>query len=395
MIKKKEFNIAIACEITPAKTIIPIIEKLKELEDKNKLNWIKTNFIGLNHGEATKNLLKPYCNEIYSIGEGRNSNKIKTKTNNFKLAYLIFKDIIKAFNALRGKKIDILITCGNAGDVRKSIIPAKILKIPVLHIEQDIYNPIEMIPFVNLITAPSKKYEKYINEVYGLNNIKNIKGYPMAIYIDKLVNQHQLDNNDNIFNEYGIDKNKFQDFILFLLGGDLKYDDLNELIIAILKIQSPIIIVPYRFESEAINDLINSEKSKINNFNQNIKVLTGFVDLIELAMISKAIVYGAGMGMTIEVGVLNIPSIKIKGFHNTHASVDLANELNIPIVEINKIPEKINEINSLTPKSNDLVTNGKIAIDEIIKIINNFNFNNKKFPFKSVIAIWKERSRFR
>jgi len=68
------------------------------------------------------------------------------------------KDIIKTVQAVRGKGIELLITCGNAGDVRKGLVAANLLKIPTLHIEQDIYNPIEMIAFANLVTTPSQQY---------------------------------------------------------------------------------------------------------------------------------------------------------------------------------------------------------------------------------------------
>lgn len=49
------------------------------------------------------------------------------------------------------------------------------------------------------------------------------------------------------------------------------------------------------------------------------------------------------MGMTIEAGVLEIPSIKISGFHKEHGSVDLANDLKIPILEIEEILDFLDE----------------------------------------------------
>ena len=154
----KSKNIAIAGEITPSKTIIPIIEKLREREKEGKLSFKINKLIGLYHGESSKDFLEPYCDETYSIGEGRRGKKNSAG----KLAYLISKDILKSFNALKGKGIDLLITAGNAGDVRKAIVAANILKIPVLHIEQDIYNPIEVISQANLVTVPSNAYKEYL-----------------------------------------------------------------------------------------------------------------------------------------------------------------------------------------------------------------------------------------
>ncbi len=163
----KSKNIAIAGEITPSKTIIPIIEKLREREKEGKLSFKINKLIGLYHGESSKDFLEPYCDETYSIGEGRRGKKNSTG----KLAYLISKDILKSFNALKGKGIDLLITAGNAGDVRKAIVAANILKIPVLHIEQDIYNPIEVISQANLVTVPSNAYKEYLENHYGLKNV--------------------------------------------------------------------------------------------------------------------------------------------------------------------------------------------------------------------------------
>ena len=158
----KSKNIAIAGEITPSKTIIPLISRLKELDKEDKLNFKINKIIGLYHGESSKSLLETCCDETYDIGEGRRGEK---KNSNAKLAYLISKDIIKAFNALRGKKIDLLITAGNAGDVRKAIVAANLLKIPVIHIEQDIYNPIEVISYANIVTVPEADYKEFLE--YG------------------------------------------------------------------------------------------------------------------------------------------------------------------------------------------------------------------------------------
>ena len=65
--KKKLMTIAIAAEITPAKTIIPIIKKIKLLESKNKLNWENSKIIGLYHGDSVKNILSPFCDECFSL----------------------------------------------------------------------------------------------------------------------------------------------------------------------------------------------------------------------------------------------------------------------------------------------------------------------------------------
>ncbi|WP_318526217.1 DUF354 domain-containing protein [Methanobrevibacter arboriphilus] len=118
--------------------------------------------------------------------------------------------------------------------------------------------------------------------------------------------------------------------MLIVLGGDLKTSDIKKLINILERINLPTLIAPYRFKKELIENMIKSNK---------IKVLDEFVDLLSLMKSSNLMIYGAGMGMTIEAGVLEIPSIKIAGFHKEHGSVDLANNLKIPILEIEEISD--------------------------------------------------------
>lgn len=402
----EEIRIAIACELTPAKTFIPIIKKLKELEIEGKLNWKKSKIFGLTHGSGAYELIKPYCYQTFSIGEGRGGGKVKR--NNLELACLIAKDSIKALSVLSGKKIDLLITCGNAGDVRKSITAAKFLRIPVIHIEQDVYNPIETIAYSNLITVPQEKYNDFLKNKYLINenNIKNIRGYPMAKYVNEYINSKKSISKEELIEKYG-----FSDFILVVLGGDLKNSDLKNLINAIEKANFPTLIAPYRFKKELIENLVNSTK---------LKVLDEYVELLTLVKSATLMIYGAGMGMTIEAGVLETPSIKIAGFHEKHGSVDLANELNIPILEINQISKFLNifnksgieiinnksnnvkidsemEINVTKPDGKKLLENSQISIEKIIELINNFDLKNppKNNGFKSMKAIWNQRAKYR
>ena len=369
-------NIAIAGEITPSKTIIPIIEKLKEREGEDKLNFKLNKIIGLYHGESSKSFLEPYCDELYSIGEGRRGKRNSTG----KLAYLISKDILKSYNALKGKKIDLLITAGNAGDVRKSIVAANILKIPVIHIEQDIYNPIEVISQANMVTVPSEMYKEYLEKNYRLRNVANINGYPMAKYVDNYIKGDNLIDKDEIYGEYGM-----KEFVLVVLGGDLKDDEIEPLIRAVEELNLKVLIAPYRFDRNMVQELILSP---------NIKVLPQYVDLLSFMNAASHLIYAAGMGMTIEAGVFNIPSLKIEGFHKIHGSVDLANELNIPIVKIDEIPKAFENLPE--QKESELVKNSEIAIEKVVDLINDFDEKSlKRSGFKSTKKIWDSRKVYR
>ena len=271
-----------------------------------------------------------------------------------------------------------LITAGNAGDVRKSIIAANLLGIPILHIEQDIYNPIEVISQANIVTVPSEKYESLVKEKYQLRNVVNIKGYPMAKYVQDYIDGNLISRED-IYDEFAV-----RDFVLAVFGGDLKDEDIPPLIEALEALNLYVLIAPYRFKKEFVESFVISP---------NVKVLEEHVDLVSFLNASSSLIFAAGMGITIEAGVLNVPSIKIEGFHKTHGSVDLANELNMPIVKIQDIPETFEHLKGLN--SGDLIKNSEIAIDKIVELINNFDYNSKRSGLSSARRIWNQRKAFR
>jgi UDP-N-acetylglucosamine:LPS N-acetylglucosamine transferase len=354
-------KIAVIAEIAPAKAFVPVLEKLD------------AEIIGLTHGQGADELLKEFCTEMHYIGESRG--KGAEKRSKVKIASLVFKDVISTIKALHGKDVDLLLTCGNAGDVRKGIAAAKFLGIPDLHIEQDFYNPIEMIAFSNLLTVPSKHYQDFLAQNYGINS-EVIGGYPMASY----VNQRQLKDIEIVKNQYNV-----EDFLLLVFGGDVQGKDIPEIIKTVEKLEKSVLIVPFRFDAEYVKNLVKSPK---------IKVLEGFLDLLSLMNASSGMIYGAGMGLTIEAGVLGVPSLKLAGFHRQHASVDLAKELGIQVAEIEEIPEYVDNLS--IPKGKWLIEDGEKSVSNIIELINNFEARKgKNGGIKSFRKIWKARSKFR
>jgi hypothetical protein len=355
-------RIAVIAEMAPAKAFIPIIKKLD------------AEIIGLTHGHGVKELMGKYCTEVHSIGESRGQGA--NKRSNSKIASLVIEDIWRVIKSIKGKDIDLLMTCGNAGDVRKGISASKILRIPNLHIEQDIYNPIEMIAYSNLITVPSEHYKDYIIDKYGLRNVYVSGGYPMAVY----VNEMPLEDSKKIKAHYNLDE-----FILLVFGGDVKGEDIPKIIKQMEMIDENVLIVPFRFSSVYIKKFITSSK---------LKVLDGYVELPSIMNASSALIYAAGMGLTIEAGVLSIPSIKIAGFHKRHASVDLAKELGINVVDIKDISNAMGDLR--VPNGEFLVDNGKKAVSNIINEINNFDeLKGKSSGLKSFKRIWNARSEFK
>lgn len=355
-------RITVIAEMAPAKTFIPLIEKLD------------AEIICLTHGHGVKELLCNYCTEVHSIGKSRGHGA--QKRSNSRIASLVVQDILKVLRSIGGKDIDLMMTCGNAGDVRKGISAAKILRIPNLHIEQDIYNPIEMISYSNLITVPSERYKKYLTDNYALNNMNVIGGYPMAAYVDNI----QLEDSETIKSLY-----KVENFLVLVFGGDVKGENIPVIIKQVEMLDQNVLIVPFRFDTEYVKKFISSTK---------LKILEGYVELPSLIKASSGLIYAAGMGLTIEAGVLSVPSIKIAGFHRKHASVDLAKQLGIKVVEIEDISSSMDNLKP--PNGEKLVENGVKSVSNILNLVNNFNdICGKSSGLGSFRKIWNARSEFK
>ncbi|MDR2624533.1 MAG: UDP-N-acetylglucosamine 2-epimerase [Methanobrevibacter sp.] len=362
-------KIGFACELTPAKTFIPIIKRLREMD------WNELEIIALTHGDGTKELITPYSNRVYHIGTGRSSRKGKLRK-----LYLIAKDVFKAVRVMRKEKIDLLVSCGNAGDVRKGITAAYFLGIPVIHIEQDIYNPIEAISLANIVTTPSKEYKHLLQKEYKLKNVEVIYGYPMVTYIDEFIknNLKTREEVDNIYFKSG----KLDDYIFVVLGGDLREEHIPRLIESIRKYDLPVAIAPYRFDKVVVEEYVDQILS------MNIIVLDNYVDVVSLIEYCKLLIYGAGMGITIEAGILKKPTIKIEGFHRLQGSVDLAKYLNIPVL---KIEDLVDDLNTLGEIKGDLIKDSHISIENVVSLIKDY----KNYPKKSGFSSYKETAKKR
>jgi hypothetical protein len=355
-------NIAVVAETAPAKTLIPVIEKLDD------------NIVSLTHSEGAEKLLYPYSSEVLSIGEGRRNTT--TKRSDLTIGRLVLKDTLRTYRALRSRDIDLVLTCGNAGDVRKGISAAKKLSIPKLHIEQDLYNPIEMIAYADLITVPNSHAKKLLKKMYGIHNTVNIKGYPQAEYVNRV----PMMDPEDIYRHYGVN-----DFYVLFLGGDTRASDIPEIIREVQKLNKIILIIPYRFEATSISQFVTRK---------GVYIIDGYVDLISLMNASQGVIYCAGMGVTIEVGALSVPSVKLLGFHIDHASNDLAQSLGIDVISAYDIQYAVEHMKA--PHGSRLIKNGTKASIKVAELTRDMNMFDTSFGgSKSLKAIWDQRKKYR
>lgn len=357
-------NIAIIAETAPAKTLIPILERLDE----------DIHITALTHSEGAEELLSIYADEVIPIGKGRrNTDK---KRSNAIIASLVMKDTLKTYHTLKKRNIDLVITCGNAGDVRKGLLAAKKLDIPSIHIEQDIYNPIETIAYANIITVPDQKAQKKLKKMYKITNTINIRGYPQAAYVSEV----ELIPKDEIYDYYQSD-----DFYVAVLGGDIRSSEVPLLVKSLEKLAKPVYIVPYRFSTDFVTKYVTCD---------NIHVIDGYVDLISLMNASSGVIYAAGMGITIEVGVLEVPAVKIKGFHLEHQSNELAQILGIEISSIDELPFAVARMQP--PHGKLMIRKGIKASWRIVELIRDMKmFDQNKGGYTSLKNIWEQRKKYR
>ena len=355
-------NIAVVAETAPAKSLIPVIENLND------------NILSLTHSEGAMKLLGPYSTMIKPIGESRR-NTIE-KRSNFTIGRLVLQDTFRTYKALKNEDIDLVLTCGNAGDVRKGIAAAKRLKIPRIHMEQDIYNPIEMIAYADLITVPNRKAKKSLKMMYDITNTVNIKGYPQAEYVSRV----ELMEPEIFYSNF-----KTDDFYVLFLGGDTLASDINDIIQEVQKLDKTIIIVPYRFPAKEVSKYVTRS---------NVYVLDGYVDLLSLMNASQGVLYCAGMGVTIEVGVLSVPSVKILGYHTEHASNDLARNLGIGVVSAFDIENAVSRMRK--PHGSRLIKNGIKASLKVAELTRNRSmFDQTQGGIMSLKKIWDQRKKYR
>ena len=104
------------------------------------------------------------------------------------------------------------------------------------------------------------------------------------------VNGMSIEHSDIIRERYDLDE-----FIVLVFGGDVKSIDIPRIIKQVEIIDENVLIIPFRFSSEFVKKFVSSPK---------LKVLEGYIEIPSLIKASSGVIYAAGIGLTIEAGVL-------------------------------------------------------------------------------------------
>ena len=80
----------------------------------------------------------------------------------------------------------------------------------------------------------------------------------MVKYLDDYIKNSNLKDKDEIYGEYGV-----KDFVLLVLGGDLRDEDIEPLIRSVEELNLKVLIAPYRFDRKSVEDTVISPNVKV------------------------------------------------------------------------------------------------------------------------------------
>jgi hypothetical protein len=179
---------------------------------------------------------------------------------------------------------------------------------------------------------------------------------------------------------YGI-----SDFYVLFLGGDTRPEDIPEMIRQVEMLSHNVLVIPYRFDVAYVSKFITKK---------GVYIIDGDVDLISLMNASDGVIYCSGMGVTIEVGALSVPAVKVLGFHKEHASNDLALSIGINVVSIYEIHNAVEHMK--TPFGSRLVKNGSKASYKVAELAKNMDmFGGNSGGLSSLRKIWNQRKKYK
>ena len=109
---------------------------------------------------------------------------------------------------------------------------------------------------------------------------------------------------------------------------------------------------------------------------------------------SQGVIYCAGMGVTIELGALGVPAVKILGFHTQHASNDLANDLGINVTSAQDIDYAVSTMRK--PQGKRLIKEGCKASRKVAELTASMDsFDQNCGGLSSLRKIWNQRKQYR
>lgn len=312
-------------EPSPAKNLLPVWERL--LEE----GWEVTVY---GHGRGVE-ILKWEGIETKQLGKPRRRQGL--------LGYVGFSvDLIRTVRALASERASVVLSSGNTGDARKSLIASRMLGIPSVHLEMDVYNPVEAVRWATRVLVPfSEKWAEVLKRRVGVET-KVVSGAPLAQY---LADRHLSGRIPGPVPE------EYEGRVLVCLGGDITEEGARRLL-SDLEDHDPV-VVPFRVSPP-----------------EGFECVREFVDLPGVMMLADTVVFAGGFGVTIEACVVAKKAVKVSEVHPKHLSHWIAEESGVPVMYLSESSGAEDAVQmARKPRGEWLIRRGRSAVAEIVEEI--------------------------
>ncbi|WP_457614606.1 hypothetical protein [Methanopyrus sp.] len=251
-------------------------------------------------------------------------------------------DLIRTMRALASERASVVLSSGNTGDARKSLIASRVLGIPSVHLEMDVYNPVEAVRWATRVLVPFSDRWAEILERRVEVKAETVSGAPLGQY---LADRHLSGRIPGPVPE------KYEGRVLVCLGGDITEKGARQLL-SDLKDYDPV-VVPFR---------VNPPKG--------FECIQEFVDLPGVMMLADTVVFTGGFGVTIEACVVAKKAVKVSEVHPEHLSHWIAEKSGIPIIYLNGSSGVEDAVQiARKPRGGWIIKRGRNAVAEIVEKI--------------------------
>ncbi len=303
-------------EPSPAKNLIPVFE---ELTDRGYEVAV------YGHGEGAEVLAWEGI-EAPTLGRPRRRSRLAPVLFALDLTRVLLREILDGPS--------VAVTSGNTGDARKTLLASKALGIPSLHVEMDVYNPVEAIRFATAVAVP----EQAPDFDPGGPEVIEISGPPIAAYI---ADRHLKGRVPGPVPE------DVKGRVLVCLGGDVTEDQALGLLEALRPVDP--YVVPFRVEAPPGFDRPDT-----------------FIDLPGAMMEAKAVIFAGGFGVTVEACLVARKAVKVSGVHDRHFSHEVAKACGIRVLNVEEVNDPEDVLAECSePDGGWLIRAGRDAVGEV------------------------------
>ncbi len=315
---KRAFSLV---EPSPAKNLLPVFERLE------REGWDVRVY---GHGRGAE-VLRWEGRDAPTLGRSRRGEGWR--------GYLGFAvDLARVAARMARDRPSVVLSSGNTGDARKSLLAAAALRVRSVHVEMDVYNPVEAVRFASRVLVPfSREFARRLRRRVRVEP-EVIPGPPLAQYLAERHLRGRVP---------GPVPRECEGRVLVCLGGDVTTRGARRLLERLSEHEP--LVVPFRVDAPSWCDRVE-----------------GFVDLPGAMMVADVVVFSGGFGVTIEACVVGRRAVKVWERHPRHLSHWIARESGVPVLSLEEAVEVDPVSVAERPEGGWLVRGGEEAVDRIL-----------------------------